>query len=77
MEDTTYEAMYEAQALGSRDAAHCHEHGADMDVPLFFADVPELKREWLYGWNWFEEMLDMRDCPGCNNERGEPCSFHG
>ncbi|WP_416268284.1 hypothetical protein SD235_11570 [Burkholderia cepacia] len=74
-EDTTYEAMLDAQALGSQDAERCHEQGTDMDVPAFFADVLELKCEWLSGWTWYEDMLDMRDCSGCVT--GDPCPFHG
>ncbi|PQV53409.1 hypothetical protein [Paraburkholderia sp. BL21I4N1] len=46
-------------------------------MPAFFADVPELKREWLDGWNRYDELVDMQNCSGCNNERGDPCPCHG
>jgi hypothetical protein len=76
-EDTTYEALIEAQVLGYRDASVAHETGEGIECSSFFADVPELKREWLAGWNRHDEMIEMADCPGCNNSRGDPCSIHG
>jgi len=76
-EDETWSPLVDAQALGSQDAARAHETGEDIPVPAFFTDVPELKREWLDGWNRYDELVDMQNCSGCNNERGDPCPCHG
>lgn len=76
-EDTTYEALIEAQVLGYRDASVAHETGETIECSPFFADVPELKREWLDGWNHHDDMIDMNNCSGCSNSRGDPCPIHG
>ncbi|WP_109482860.1 hypothetical protein [Paraburkholderia sp. C35] len=76
-EDMTYEALIEAQVLGYRDASVAHETGEDIECSPFFADVPELKREWLDGWSRHDEMAEMAECSGCNNSRGDPCPIHG
>lgn len=76
-DDETWEPMLDAQAMGSQDAHRCDENGTDMDVPMFFADVRELRQEWLDGWNRYFEMVEMNNCSGCNNSRGDPCPVHG
>ncbi|WP_186083119.1 hypothetical protein [Burkholderia gladioli] len=75
--DGPWEALMDAQAIGYRDCCDCQDHGTDMDVPAFFADVKALRQEWLDGWRLAEDMRDMQDCGGCNNSRGEPCPIHG
>ncbi|AOZ05878.1 hypothetical protein [Cupriavidus malaysiensis] len=74
-EDTTYEAMIEAQCLGHRDAEVSADTGETIDCSLFFADVPELQREWMFGWNQYFEMREMEECGSCNS--GNPCPIHG
>ncbi|VBG63432.1 hypothetical protein [Burkholderia pseudomallei] len=74
-EDTTYEPMIEAQCLGHRDAEVSDETGETIDCSPFFADVPELKGEWHYGWNQYFEMREMEECGSCNS--GNPCPIHG
>lgn len=76
-EDETWSSLVDAQSLGWQDAARAHETGEDIPVPAFFADVPELKSEWLDGWDRYDELVDMQNCSGCNNERGDPCPCHG
>lgn len=76
-EDDTWSPLVDAQALGSQDAQRAHEKGEDIPVPMFFVDVPALKQEWLDGWNRYDEMIEMANCSGCNNENGWPCHYHG
>lgn len=76
-DDTTYEPLIEAEVLGHRDASYYLETGKDTDTPAFFADVPDLLKSWIHGWNVAMQAREMDECSGCNNSRGDPCCIHG
>lgn len=68
-------AMSDAEQLGYRDSVD--DPDGDLPVPLFFADEPNLAASWKQGVRFHQEMLEMEQCWGCNNDRGDPCPHHG
>ncbi|SDG93639.1 hypothetical protein SAMN05216466_106112 [Paraburkholderia phenazinium] len=74
-DDSFCVAMAEAEQLGYRDSADDPE--GDLPVPLYFADEPNLAQSWQQGVRNHQDMLDMDNCSGCSNDRGDPCHIHG
>lgn len=44
--------------------------------PGLYADAPQLVKAWRQGWREAAASEEMAECPGCQNERGEPCPWH-
>lgn len=76
-EDESWEAIVEAEVLGHRDATVYMETGEPIDCSPFFADVPELLRGWIHGWNVAMETREMEECSMCNDSWCDPCPIHG
>jgi hypothetical protein len=69
-----YQDAYEsAYVVGMQAAANRLSY----DVPLLFADVPDLRAGWKRGYVFEQECQDMRRCPNCNDGTGNPCRVHG
>lgn len=63
--------LYDAFISGHNDFG-CGE----ADAPGMYGDVPQLVKAWRKGWRSAAESAEMESCPGCQNERGEPCPWH-
>jgi hypothetical protein len=70
--DLAFDAQLEAEAQGYRDAM-----AGLPDPPPLFAGEPSLLRPWQAGYDRFQEALEMRDCPHCDDGTGDPCPCHG
>lgn len=65
-----FAAVEDAKALGIADYA-----AGNNDVPHMFKDESYLAAAWLDGFDFAEELADMRNCSVCQS--GVPCATHG
>ncbi len=65
------DAILDALLDGHRDFGN-----GEQVPPGMYADVPQLVEAWRQGWQSAAESDAMDGCPGCHNERGEPCPWH-
>lgn len=68
--DDFYAAVENAKALGIADFA-----AGNKEVPHMFKDENFLAAAWLDGFDFAEELEDMRQCSTCQS--GNPCPAHG
>ena len=48
-----------------------------IDAPPVFINEPFLLHAWNDGFNFCESLEEMRACPSCNDDTGNPCTYHG
>lgn len=63
--------------VGAEEEGYSDYRRDRFDVPLMFADVPALAQCWTTGHRLAAEMDEMAQCPGCNDDTGNPCCTHG
>lgn len=70
--DWMVDVWLEAQALGYREVAE-----GLSEPPVMFQNEPDLLTWWEQGQSQYWEMMEMAECPGCNDGTGNPCPSHG
>lgn len=67
----------EAQTEAYCDGRFDFDTGRDCeDVPPLLADVADLRRAWLRGWEEGCEAQEMASCPYCRDPDRELCPVH-
>ena len=65
--DWMVDVWVDTQALGYREVAE-----GLSEPPVMFQDEPDLLTWWEQGQSVYWEMMEMAECPGCNDGTGNP-----
>ncbi len=72
LSDWMADVWMEAQALGHREVTE-----GLSEPPVMFQNEPDLLTWWEQGQSVYWDMIEMAECPHCNDGTGNPCPSHG